>query len=112
MAPKATLAAPTSQQKKPRASRGGREAIQPVRTPTALAMASLDEGALEGFETLEHRGKKAKRSAAKADLATSDARKLRRASEATVRPVARADRPVGRTDRADHARSIARARRR
>eukprot|EP00963_Diacronema_lutheri_P012142 scaffold1639_cov331-Pavlova_lutheri.AAC.30 len=83
MASKATLAAPTSQQKKPRASGGGREANEPVRTPTALAMASPDDGALEGFETLEHRGKNAKRSVANADFASSDARKMCRASEVT-----------------------------
>ena len=70
-------------------------------------MPSTDDVAYEGFETLDQRGKKAKRSGTKADLASSDARKLRRAPEAAARPVARADRPV---DRAEHAHDGARLR--
>ena len=95
-AARAALAAPTSQQKKPRASGGGREARKPVRARKAKTLPSTDDVAHEGFETLDQCGKKAKRSATKADLASSDAWKLPRASEAATRP----DRPV---DRAKHA---------
>ena len=102
-APKAALAAPTSQHKKSRASRGGREAPGSVRARKDKTLPSTDEVAYEGFETLDQRGKKAKRSATKADLASSDPRKLRRASEAAARPVDRAD-------RAEHAHDGAHAR--